>query len=76
MLWEVTDLDCDRFTIRFLGLWLGTGQKHNPPTSNDPHLTLIEPELSRAVTASRQATRYFNTGAAAVVYGLPVMASL
>ena len=85
MLWEVTDLDCDRFTVRFLDLWLGARQKHLSESIHccdkalkahlPPPPDSTEPELLRAVLASRNVTKYFLTGAAVVVYGLPVKAS-
>ena len=85
MLWEVTDLDCDRFTVRFLDMWLGArqGQGHakdreaagSTAAQLPPLPDSVEPELLRAVSASRHITKYFTTGAAVDVYGLPIRAS-
>ena len=76
MLWEITDVDCDRFTIRFLDLLLGT--KHQSLEKSNRTVSLPDsdgqvPELLQgAVAASRHVTQNFLTGAAAVVYGLPL----
>ena len=86
MLWEITDVDCDRFTIRFLDLLLGARKKNlqeielnqTPPNQKSVKSDLpsppdkLEPEILRAVAASRSVTKNFLTGAAAVVYGLPI----
>lgn len=88
MLWEITDLDCDRFTVRLLDLLLGVrksgapgrlcltppqGKKNNKNELPSPPDT-TEPEILRAVAASRLVTKNFLTGAAAVSYGLPMRA--
>jgi hypothetical protein len=84
MLWEVTDIDCDRFTVRFLDLWLGARQQTKKSERNATTLSILElppppdtmePELLRAVAASRDVTKNFLTGAAVVVYGPPVTAA-
>lgn len=87
MLWEVTDVDCDRFTIRLLDLLLGARKRmapekldQTPPNQKITKRDLpsppeeLEPEVLRAVVASRSVTKNFLTGAAAVVYGLPMRA--
>lgn len=85
MLWEVTDVDCDRFTVRLLDLLLGARkcdrlEKQNltPPNQKTNKTDLpsppeqLEPEVLRAVAQARPITKNFLTGAAAVVYGLPI----
>lgn len=85
MLWEITDVDCDRFTVRLLDLLLGvrkgkTSEKldQTPPKQKPSKSELpsppdkTEPEILRAVAASRTVTKNFLTGAAAVAYGLPI----
>lgn len=85
MLWEITDVDCDRFTIRLLDLLLGARKEkvpeklnHTSPKQKSSKSELpsppdkLEPEVLRAVAASRSVTKNFLTGAAAVVYGLPI----
>ena len=85
MLWEVTDVDCDRFTIRLLDLLLGARKRRGleklnqtPPNQRSVKTDLpsppeqLEPEMLRAVVQSRPVTKNFLTGAAAVVYGLPI----
>ncbi len=85
MLWEVTDVDCDRFTIRLLDLLLGARKRkvleklnQTPPNERSVNTDLpsppkqLEPEMLRAVAQSRPVTKNFLTGAAAVVYGLPI----
>ena len=86
MLWEVTDMDCDRFTVRLLDLLLGARQRNKKSSvkeqqGNDKKQTDLpsppdkrEPEILRAVALSRPVTKNFLTGAAAVVYGLPLRA--
>lgn len=86
MLWEVTDVDCDRFTVRLLDLLLGARQRHcktptkeqqrsgKKPTELPSPPDKREPEILRAVALSRPITKNFLTGAAAVVYGLPLRA--
>lgn len=84
MLWEITDVDCDRFTIRLLDLIVGA-RKENLRESKakvikaisehiPPPPEFAEPEILRAVSASRPITKFFVTGAAAVAYGLPIRA--
>ena len=85
MLWEVTDVDCDRFTIRLLDLLLGARKRkmleklnQTPPNQKSNKTDIpsppeqLEPEILRAVAQSRPVTKNFLTGAAAVVYGLPI----
>ena len=85
MLWEITDVDCDRFTVRLLDLILGARKRkvleklnQTPPKQKSVKKELpsppeqLEPEILRAVAQSRPVTKNFLTGAAAVVYGLPI----
>lgn len=85
MLWEVTDIDCDRFTVRLLDLILGARKEKTPEKLEQTPLKQknskselpsppdkLEPEILRAVAESRSVTKNFLTGAAAVVYGLPI----
>ncbi len=73
MLWEVTDFDCDRFTVRLLDFLLGSRKENGSDFFPPPEKRLKrEPEISRAVALSRRITKSFLNGAAAVVYGLPL----
>ena len=94
MLWEVTDIDCDRFTVRLLDFLLGARKSscNKSPTKSEMRSlqngggksgkgsdlpsppAKREPEILRAVALSRPITKNFLTGAAAVVYGLPLRA--
>lgn len=88
MLWEVTDVDCDRFTVRLLDLILGVRTEKRSRQHKELYCTStkqskielpsppdqLEPEILRAVSASRPVTKNFLTGAAAVAYGLPICA--
>lgn len=93
MLWEVTDVDCDRFTVRLLDFLVGSRKRSDKsPTKSEVRSQQAsslkttkanelpsppgnrEPEVLRAVALSRLVTKNFLTGAAAVVYGLPLRA--
>lgn len=59
-LWQVTDVDLDAFTKRFLEYWLN-GK---------------EPNLLQAVADQRMSFKSFSNAGALVVYGLPVRVNI
>ncbi|KAI8819677.1 peptidase family C50-domain-containing protein [Fimicolochytrium jonesii] len=67
-LWDVTDRDIDRFTLKMFEEW-GLSSE---PSDSDPNATERPKSMAEAVMLSRKACKFgYLTGAAPVVYGVP-----
>lgn len=75
LLWDVTDGDIDRFADRLLSLWLPDWEQTEAKESKDDQPIKYK-ELCKSLIYARFACRFkLLTGAAPVIYGLPITIS-
>ena len=79
MLWEVTDLDCDRMTVQFWQYWLGNLfpalLDSTPPEFANCFSKIskgeTEKDLARCASMAKEIASSYINRCALVVYGLP-----